>query len=370
MASVFKPSRILSVALVVGAVAWIMSGSFGRDAEEGSPDTEALVEEPAKLQRVAVRAASSQAHRRHAILSCVTEAENRAVAVARGAGVILELTVTRGDAVKAGDIIAQISDEGRSAAVLQAEALLAQQLADLQANKTLIERGNSPRNRLPGLEAAVAAGRAAVAAAEAEANRSIVRSPIDGLVDSVPAQIGQAVQVGMAVAEIVAPEPMLAVGAVAEGRRSSVSKGQEAIIRFIDGSEIIGSVKFVGLSADRATRTYPVEAIVDNPGAAIADGVTCEMAVALEPVEATKVPRSALIFSDEGYLGLRIADDDSRVVFVPVELVDDTGQFIWVSGLPATAQVIVTGQDFVKNGDEVEPVLVTAAVADSEEPPA
>ena len=121
-----------------------------------------------------------------------------------------------------------------------------------------------------------------------------------------PVQVGQAVQPGAQIAEIVDPDPMLAVGAVSERQRGSLSVGQKATIRFIDGKTIEGTLSFVGLSADKATRTYRVEAKMANADAAIADGVTCEMAVALDPVEAVAVPRSALVFSDDGRLGVRV----------------------------------------------------------------
>ena len=74
-----------------------------------------------------------------------------------------------------------------------------------------------------------------------------------------------------------------------------------------------------GVSADKATRTYPVQARMDNADAAIGDGVTCEMIVKTDPIEAVSVPRSALIFDDEGGLGVRVVDAESRAQFMPVD---------------------------------------------------
>ena len=61
-------------------------------------------------------------------------------------------------------------------------------------------------------------------------------------------------------AEIVDPDPMLAVGAVSEARRASLQVGQQVEVRFIDNTKAAGEVNFVSLSADTATRTYRVEA--------------------------------------------------------------------------------------------------------------
>jgi membrane fusion protein, multidrug efflux system len=368
----FRPSRLIAVALVIGAVLWIAAGQFGGEAVE-SDHVEGVDAEPAiasvPLQKVSVTTVTPELHRRTVVLSCVTEADRRASAVARGAGVIVDLTVSRGTRVRAGDVIAMLSDEGRGSAVAQAQALLDQRLAEYDANKQLIDRGDAPRNTLPALEAAVAAARAALAAADAEADRSIVRAPIDGIVDTVAFQIGQAMQAGSEIAVIVDPDPMLAVGQISEARRTSVKAGQPAEIRFIDGTRVLGTVNFVGLSADTATRTYPVEATMANPHATIADGVTCELVVTLEPLEAAAVPRSALVFSDAGHLGVRVADSDGRAQFLPIDIVEDARELVWVTGIDKPTQVIVVGQDFVKDGDLIE-AISSAEAAVAAEPPA
>jgi multidrug efflux system membrane fusion protein len=76
-----------------------------------------------------------------------------------------------------------------------------------------------------------------------------------------------------------------------------------------------------------------------------------------------------LVFSDEGQLGIRIADADSKARFVPIEIVEDGRSSVWITGIEGATRVIVVGQDFVKDGDPVE--AVSAAEADSDaEPPA
>ncbi len=369
---IFKPSRLIALAVVVLAILWFAAGQFGGGgAEEHDATTigQPVVEPTIPIQKVGVTTATPESHSRQIVLSCVTSADRRASAVARGAGVLIDLRVSRGDRIRAGDVIAQISDEGRSAALGQAQANLDQVLLEYDARKALVESGDSPRNTLAALEAGVAAARAALAAAQAEADRSQVKAPIDGVIDTVPLQVGQAVAIGSEIAEIIDPNPMLAVGQVSEARRNNLSVGQTADVRFIDGSRVTGTVDFVGLSANTATRTYPVEASMANADGRIADGVTCEMVVTLEPVEAAAVPRSALIFSDQGHLGVRVADNESRAQFLPVEIVDDGRELVWVTGIDQPTRVIVVGQDFVREGDLVEAVAAAATASAAEPPP-
>jgi len=366
--AIFKPSRIIAIAVVVAAALWIGSGVFGSN-EEPAGDRTAAEAPTIPIQKVAVATANPEKHERVILVSCVTEADHRAIAAARGGGVLVDLLVSAGDAVQADDTIGRISDEGREAAVKQAEALVAQRRAEYEANKKLIDQGTAPRNSLPALEAAVAAADAVLASARAEAEKLAIKSPIGGIVDSVPLQVGQAVQDGTEVAEIIDPDPMLAVGAVSEFRRGSLRIGQNVTVRFVEGPPVDGKINFVGLSAEAATRTYKVEATMMNPDAAIADGLTCEMSISLEPIEAVSIPRSSLVFSDAGELGVRIVDANDKARFVAIEIVDDQQASVWVTGIEGPARVIVVGQDFVKDGDPVEAVS-SADVAERGDPPA
>ena len=71
---------------------------------------------------------------------------------------------------------------------------------------------------------------------------------------------------------------------------------------------------------------------------------------------ATRVPRSALTFSSTGDLGVRAVDGDGVVGFLPVTIVEDEQTIMWVGGVPDGARVIVQGQDFVREGQQVEAV--------------
>jgi multidrug efflux system membrane fusion protein len=358
----FRPSRVIAVALVVGALVWIGSRAVGPQAQEvAAPAVAATTAVP--LQRVGVIDAAAANHQQQIVLSCITQADHSAQAVARGPGVITAISVKLGSAVKSGQTIATISDEGRQAGVNQAQALLDQRQSEYDSNKKLIDQGTIAKSQLPALESAVAAAKAGLSAAQAEAAKVNITSPIDGVINELPMQVGQAVVIGSAIATVVDPDPMLAVGAVSEAKRVQIGVGEAASVRFIDSSTIAGMVSFVGLSADKTTRTYPVRASFANPKAAIADGVTCEMTVTLPAVMAIGVPRSALIFSDDGHLGVRTVTSANKAQFVPVTIVDDGVDTVWLTGLGASSHIITVGQDFVRDGDPVVAVPATDATA-------
>lgn len=357
-----KPSRIVAAALVLGGGAWIASGVLGREPAKlatARPDTTAS----APRFKVAVLPVATQLHKRRVVLSGRTEADKRIWAVARASGIVIDLRVRRGSVVKQGDVLAVLSDEARESQVAQAKARLEQRKGEATARLKLIELGSYAAINKAQLGAELRAAEAGLAQAEAERLKGEVTAPLSGVVTDVPVEIGQALQVMMAganVAEILALDPMLAVVEVAERQLPGVTVGGRAEIRTVTGQTVEGEVRFVSKKGSSGTRTYRVDVAIANPDGAIADGVTCEVDLLLAAVPAARVPRSALTFSAEGRLGVRHVGGDGRVLFAPVGVVEDLPDGLWLSGLPDGARVIVEGQDFVKEGEAVEAVPARA----------
>jgi multidrug efflux system membrane fusion protein len=355
-------SRLIAFFIVVGASLWIGSGVFGR-TEDPAHDPAAAADAPAAAPfQVAVMEAQREMHARSIVLSGRTEADDRASAIARTPGTLVELKVSRGDAVKEGDVIAVLSDEARLAQVEQARARLTQRRAELDARLQLIRKGVAPAIEKTQIEAELRGAEAALAQAEAEADRGQVLAPITGTVSQVPVSTGQAMQLGSVVAEIVALDPMLAVVEVSEQRLGGVKVGDPAAVRLVTGQTAEGKVRFISPTASEQTRTYRVDIEIDNPAADIADGVTAEVGLKLAPAEAVRVPRSALTFSADGTLSVRVVEAGERVASVPVQMVEDSSDQVWVAGPADGARIIVQGQDFVKDGTVVAAVPAPSAL--------
>lgn len=350
-------SRVIALILLLGAALWIGSGYFGSrpDASEAAPQTAS----EQKLFRVAVLKVDSVERSRRLNLSGRTEADQRTTAVARTSGIVTDLKVRRGSEVKEGDILAILSDEAREANVMQAQARVEQRKREFEARRALIETGNLPKLNAAQLEADLKGAEAALAAAVAERDRGVVTAPISGLVNEVPAVMGQALQPGAPVAEVLALDPMLAVVEISERRLGSVREGDRAEVKLVTGQTYKGYVRFVSNRASPQTRTYRVDVGLPNPDRKIPDGVTAEVSLWLAAVPSTRVPRSVLTFSSEGRLGVRAVNANNIVEFIPVDLVEDESQFLWVSGIPNGTRLIVQGQDFVKEGQKVDPVPAT-----------
>lgn len=354
-------SRIFAAIIVVAATLWIGSGVFGNsDAAHTEAGKPTAADEQQELFQVAVVLASPEQHSRVLALSGRTEADNKASAVARTTGSIVELNVRRGDLVKEGDVIATLSDEARGAQVAEAEALVQQRRIDLDAKLKLIQRGVVAANDRNLLEADLRAAEATLAAAKAEHERGLIRAPIAGVVSNAPMTTGQAVQPNVMVAEVIALDPMLAVAEVAERQLGEIHVGDIAAVRLVTGLTATGTVRYVAPTATAGTRTYRVEVEMTNGDGAISDGVTAEIEFKLAPRPAVRLPRSALTFSAAGELSVRSVDAEATVHSIPVAIVEDARDEVWVAGPKAGDRIIVQGQDFVKDGQKVGTVSADA----------
>jgi multidrug efflux system membrane fusion protein len=354
-----KAARIAAVGIVAAAAAWIASGHLlPHDSAQSRAAVQPGETGPQKLFRVAVAEVLVEPRSRKLVLSGRTEADRKMMVTARGDGVVSELKVKRGDLVKQGDVIAVLSDEAREARVTQAQAMLQQRKTELEARMKLVKQGTLPQLEAVNLETQYKAAEAGLAAAEAERERSIVRAPWNGVINDVPVEVGQAAFSfgGREIAQIVALDPILAVVEVAERKLNGVKLGDPAEVRLVTGRVVNGKIRFISKSASAATRTYRVDVAIPNPDLSIPDGITAEVTIPLSAVPAARVPRSALTFSSGGDLGVRIVDAASKVQFVPVTVVEDEQQFMWVGGVENGARVIVQGQDFVREGQQVETV--------------
>jgi membrane fusion protein, multidrug efflux system len=353
-----KASGITAIGLVATAGLWIASGHLlPRDSAEGHAAVRAP-EAVKKAFRVSVVEARLVPHSRKLTISGRTEADRHGVITARTGGVVTELKIKRGMRVKEGEILAVLSDDARAAQVAQGKSLVFQRRTELESKRKLIDTGALPRLELVNMEAALKTAEAALAAAEAERDRGIVTAPWTGVINDVMVEVGDAAFSfqGRELAKIVSLDPMLAVVEVSERKLAGLKVGDPARVRLVTGEVVAGRIRHVAKTASQSTRTYRVEVELPNGDGAIPDGITAEVSVQLAKVAAARVPRSALTIASNGDIGVRTVNAAGRVGFSAVDIVEDEQAQMWVAGLRDGTRVIVRGQDFVREGQEVEAV--------------
>tara|TARA_B100000686_G_scaffold347118_1_gene435149 strand:+ start:185 stop:1066 length:882 start_codon:yes stop_codon:yes gene_type:complete len=186
-----------------------------------------------------------------------------------------------------------------------------------------------------------------------ELNRTEVKAPFKGYVEKI-VKPGNLLTRGQTCAVIIELDPLIFIAEVPETEIKKVLKGQNVVIKLVTGEIVKSKLSFVSKSASTTTRTFRVEAEVSNPFGKVRDGITGTMLIETNKILGNKISPSILLLSDEGNLGVRSIDENNKVQFLPVEIIEDTNDGIWVSGIPNQTKLIVVGQGFVENGQKVQ----------------
>lgn len=367
-------------------------------AADPQPATDAA---PAPVSVIAMQSAAREIDSA-VILRGETQAMREVEVRAETTGQVVSPPLRKGAFVQAGDVLCRLDEGTRPATLAENEARLAEamtrgpeaqsrvleaqaRLAEARLNETAAARLNQDgfasdtrvagaRATLSSAEAAVAsaeaglsaalagvqAAEAGVAAARKELTRTVMAAPFAGLLESDTAELGSLLQAGALCATVIQLDPIKIVGFVPETEVARVEVGARAGARLVTGQEVIGRVTFLSRSADPQTRTFRTEIEVPNGDLSIRDGQTADILIAAEGANAHLLPASALTLNDDGALGVRVVSSEGTAAFMAVNLIRDSADGVWVTGLGDSADIIVVGQEYVTDG-----VPVTATFRES-----
>lgn len=308
------------------------------------------VDEGYGVLRVSVRRIEEREIESAVVLRGRTQAARQVEVRAETSGLVLSEPITRGSAVSEGELLCELDAGARRASLAEAEARLAEAEINHTAAARLSEGGFAAQTRVASADAARRAAMAGVEAARAELARLEIRAPFSGVLEADTAERGSLLSPGGLCGTVIRLDPIMLVGFAAETQVDRLQVGAVAGARLSNGEEVMGRVSFLARASDPATRTFRVEVTVPNPDLAIRDGLSADILVAASATRGHLVPGSALTLDNEGRLGLRLVDDESRTFFVPVTVLRDSPQGFWVSGLPEVADVVTVGQEYVTDG--------------------
>ena len=188
-----------------------------------------------------------------------------------------------------------------------------------------------------------------------ELNRTEVKAPFRGYIEKI-IKPGNYINRGEICAVIIELDPVTFIAEVPEAEIKTIVKGQNVSMQLVTGEIINSRLSFVSKSATPSTRSFRVEAEVENPNGLIRDGITATMQINTNKILATKISPSIMLLSDAGSLGVRIVNDDAVVEFIPIKILEDTQDGIWITGIQNSSNLIVRGQGYVENGQRVIPI--------------
>ncbi len=338
-----RKTYLTAIAIALAFAAWMLSGQIGIP-DRSEPLTlaelnlqrEAAGEDRA-LTRVRARIIQAQPRTTSVIIRGRTENKRTVSVKAETSGRIVERPIEKGGRVEAGELLCRISTEDREARLHEAKEAVNQASLEYQGRRQLGDRGLISSTVLATSKAKLAAAEAQLTRSKLELAHTQVRAPFAGLIEDTLVETGDFVQIGTPCATVIDLDPMLLVGRIAERQVHELTLDAQATGTLIDGRIVTGIVSFIGQQSDTATRTYAVEIEVPNPDYLLRSGITTEVRIPVATVLAHRVSPSLLGLDDAGLIGIRTLDADNRVVFNPVDILDDDQGSVWVAGLPGVA---------------------------------
>ena len=299
-------------------------------------------------------------------------------------GTLQKLCVTEGQTVKKGQTLFIIDQVPFQAALNTAEAALkaaeAQQAtAELNYNsrKQLFDERvvsefdmQTAHNALLSAKAAVAQAKAQVVNARNSLSYTVVKSPSDGVVGTLPYRQGALVGSSM-------PKPLTTVSdnsqmyvyfSLNESELLKLAREYGSIdsavvnmppvrLLLVDGSEYeeVGKVESVSGVVDRSTGSVQLRAVFNNPNKLLHSGSTGYVIIPATFENVIVVPAAATVQTQDKFKVFTVDENGiAHSQLITINEKDGGNEFIVTSGLKGGEEIVAEGAGMVKEGQDVK----------------
>ena len=351
--------------LVWGGVllaAVMMVGACGDEDAKRAP-----LKPPASPVRV-VTALKDEIHPSVSLVGTV-EPWKRSLVAGEVAGRVKQFLVKEGETVEQGQLLAQLATKTLqiqldSAVASRREGLVRHQKAiqDVKRIQGLVKKGFLTQKEYDDAEAEELAWEQRLAQLNAEIRRvedqiakSRILAPFTGQVIREHTEIGQWVDEGGTVVEIVDLSRVQVEVPLPERYVQSVASGDPVSATFdgLPGFTGNGHIRSVVAQADQAARTFPVNVEIPNEGVKIKSGMVARVKLFVgAPYKAILVPKDALVLRGQSQFIFLVDEGKAMQVAVTPGVYTD-GLVEITSGVPEGASVVTQGNERLLPGQAV-----------------
>jgi membrane fusion protein (multidrug efflux system) len=277
-------------------------------------------------------------------------------------------TVVEGQPVAAGDQLVVLNTDLLQADYDRTKAQTDYDQREYARMQELYQQKVAAQQELDQAATALELSKAAFTQAAQRLRRTTITAPISGMLNDLPQEIGQYVQPGDYVGEIVDIATAKVVVDVPERDVHFLRVGDaaEVLLDFAGQDKVAGTITFVSELADPSAHTTPVEISVDNSAGALRSGQIVRARLTRRILNnVVMVPLSAVIPLEDGYV-VYVADAGvARRREVKIDMGFIKGARVRVTeGLSGSESLIISGQRYVADGQEVNVVASPEGVAE------
>ncbi|MDQ7727245.1 efflux RND transporter periplasmic adaptor subunit [Halomonas sp. SpR8] len=357
-------SYALASLLVLVLVIWLAFGNF-QGFQTTPPDPPAPSEAGSRVE-IVVQPSTSFIPQQ--IIQGQLTAERETTLRAKVAGFVAEKPVDQGSRVAAGDTLLVLDNDALPEQLQQARDELAVAEAEYAGARNLRERELISQPELLRLQSALSASAASVAQLQNQLEDSRPTAPFDGVLNRVQVELGDLLQPGEEWGQLVDDRRLKGAAWVSQQQVGDLSVGLPVTARLLNGDHLEGELTFISHRAEEATRSFYIEATLDNPANKRLAGGSAELTITLPPRQVHTLSPALLSLNSEGQLAVKHLDENDQVQQTAVELVSADIQRAYVTGLPDPLRLITLGAGMVDVGETVTPVPTENASIDQPSP--
>lgn len=311
-----------------------------------------------RVKTVGLMEVTPGAYRHYIDLQGKVDAEENVPVTAKMPGTLTRIYVKNGDAVRKGQLLAQVDD-----------AVLLKQLAELENQlktaEDIYNRQKSLWDQKIGTEVQFIQAKSqkeslenAIATMKENWSNTKIYAPINGTVDMVVLKTGQAISPGLPLCNIVNLSDLKVVGDVTEAYASKVRKGDQVVVFFPDlKKEITTRITYVSKTINPSTRTFSVECTLPSGEDYRANMIAVMKIIDYQNPNAITVPVNLIQTAEDGdFIMAAEKTGEKQAVAKKVNITQGSnynGIVEIKNGLKKGDFVISTGFQDINNGEAI-----------------
>lgn len=285
-------------------------------------------------------------------------------------GLVEEFSVSEGDFVKKGAVLARLRDrllqinlKGARANKADTEAQLSRARTDLKRSSDLLasetiadKQYTDDLAEVQSLEARVRRLEAEIEHIQDSIAQKTIRAPFSGFVTKEHTQVGEWVEKGgpivnmadLSSIEVLIDVPERYIPRLVLGGSTQVQ------VDALNPEKFTGKIAAIIAVGDSASRAFPVKVLVDNPNNRIKGGMLCRVGLAIgKSSSVLAVPKDAVVNMGQQHLVFVVLEGVAQPL--AVQLGDTSDSMIEVKGpIKAGMQVVTRGNERLRPGQPVK----------------